>query len=69
MTSQKKKDPLKQLPEHPCRNPLPPIARSILKKAASIEPEAPLGTSRARTEALDEAIREVKRLFHQYFRN
>lgn len=69
MTSQKKKDPLKQLPEHPCRNPLPPIAQSILKKAASIEPEAPLGTSRARTEALDEAIREVKRRFHKYFRN
>lgn len=68
MTSQKK-DPVKQLPENLCRNPLPPIARSILKKAAAIEPEAPVGTSKARTEALDEAIREVKRRFHQYFRN
>lgn len=68
MTSQKKA-PISQLPEHLCRNPLPPIAQSILKEAASIEPEAPLGTSMARTEALDEAIREVKRRFHQYFRN
>lgn len=69
MTSQKKKDPVKQLPEHLCRNPLPPIAQSILKKAASIDPEAPAGVSKARTEALDEAITEIKRRFHQYFRN
>lgn len=69
MTSQKKKDSVKQLPEHLCRNPLPPIAQSILKKAAAIEPEAPVGTSKARTEALDEAITEIKRRFHQYFRN
>lgn len=68
MTSQKK-DPIRRLPAHLCRNPLPSIAQEVLKKAAAIEPEAPVGTSKARTEALDEAITEIKRRFHQYFRN
>ncbi len=68
MTSQKK-DPIQRLPAHLCRNPLPSIAQEVLKKAAAIEPEAPVGTSKARTEALDEAITEIKRRFHQYFRN
>lgn len=68
MTSQKK-DPIQRLPAHLCRNPLPSIAQEVLKKAAAIEPEVPVGTSKARTEALDEAITEIKRRFHQYFRN
>lgn len=68
MTSQKK-DPIQRLPAHLCRNPLPSIAQEVLKKVAAIEPEAPVGTSKARTEALDEAITEIKRRFHQYFRN
>lgn len=59
---------LRRLPPRQFKNPLPLVVQEALKQAASTDPLVPLGMSKARTKAIDEAIREIKKRFPQYFK-
>jgi hypothetical protein len=47
---------------------LPPDARRTLRRLVMIDPDVPIGGSKARTAALDTADQQLKRTYPEYFR-